>query len=214
MTVAEEIDMGAAATLIVAWRSGRNAHGGMLKAGGPVISALRSYGEQSLAKISGGHGRPYNPDDEQEDDQFLSAGKDELLDTALLEQLQIGSSLPLVSPDDVRHRSLALYALIVGDDPASCTTFIRRSNPVSLTSKGVIAIFDQTLTRVTHPILAFDSTFDVILRGSSVWILNQKNFEALFKESEAVLSQTSEWVEKLGHNLPITADSKAWLIRG
>ena len=64
---------------------------------------------------------------------------------------------------------------------------MRKGNPVSLAGKGVVAVFDDALTRVTRPILAFDSTFDVVLLGSSVWILNQKNFEALFKESEAVL---------------------------
>ncbi len=50
---------------------------------------------------------------------------------------------------------------------------------------------------MTQPILAFDSTFDVILLGNSVWIVNQANFEDLFKESEAVLARTSEWVDQL-----------------
>ncbi len=75
----------------------------------------------------------------------------------------------------------------------------------------MVAVFDDALTRVTRPILAFDSTFDLILLGSSVWILNQKNFEGLFKESEAVLARTSEWVNQLGQVLPIAGDGPEWL---
>ena len=92
--------------------------------------------------------------------------------------------------------------------------FVRKGNPVSLATKGVVAVFDDTLTRVTRPILAFDSTFDVILLGSSVWILNQKNFEGLFKESEAVLARTSEWVDQLSQVLPIADDGREWLAAG
>ena len=198
MGAIQEIDIAEAATLIVAWRAGRNAHGAVLRAGGQVIDALRGYAREALDLLPSGHGRPYNPDDEQDEDTaFLTASQDELLDTALLEQLRTGSSLPLIGADELRKRTLALYALLIGNDPDSRAIFVRKGNPVSLAAKGVVAVFDDTLTRVTQPILAFDSTFDVILLGSSVWILNQKNFEGLFKESEAVLARTSEWVDQL-----------------
>jgi hypothetical protein len=212
MPAIEEIDMNAAATLVVAWRTGRNAHGAVVKAGGQVIAALREYATESLRVLASARGRPYNPDDEQDEESpVLSANQDELLDTALLEQLRIGSSLPLISPDDLTKRTLALYALLIGDDPDSRMIFVRKGNPVSLVNKSVVAIFDQTLTRVTRPILAFDSAFDLILHGSAVWILNQKNFEGLFKESEAVLARTSEWVDRLDQVLPIADDGKEWL---
>jgi Kiwa protein KwaB-like len=212
MPVIEEINMSAAATLVVAWRTGRNAHAATLKSGGQVIEALRTNATKSLELIASSSERPYNPDDEQDDDSpVLSANHDELLDTALLEQIQIGSSLPLISPEELSKRTIALYALLVGNDPDSRIIFVRRGNPVSLAAKSVVAIFDQTLTRVTQPILAFDSNFDVILHGSAVWILNQKNFEALFKESEAVLAHTSEWVDQLNTVLPIADDGKKWL---
>lgn len=213
MAAIEEIDMKAAATLIVAWRTGRNAHGRMVKAGGQVIEALRSHAQDSLEKIATGQGRPYNPDDDQEDAPFLSADQDELLDTALLEQLQIGSSLRPIAPDELRRRSITLYALIIGDDPNNTMMFIRRGNPVSLASKSIVAVFDQTLSRVTEPILAFDPNIDVIIHGSAVWVLNQKNFEALFKESDAVLAKTAEWVDKLDQALPVEPESKEWLSR-
>lgn len=212
MEAIQQIDIAEAATLIVAWRTGRNAHGAVLRAGGQVIDALRGYAREALALIASGHERPYNPDDEQDEDAgFLTASQDELLDTALLEQLRTGSSLPLIEANELRKRTLALYALLIGNDPDSRAIFIRKGNPVSLAGKGVVAVFDNTLTRVTRPILAFDSAFDVILLGGSVWILNQKNFEGLFKESEAVLARTSEWVDQLSQVLPIAGDGKEWL---
>ncbi len=212
MGAIQEIGITEAATLIVAWRAGRNAHGAVLRAGGQVIDALRGYAREALDIINSGHGRPYNPDDEQDEDaSFLTASQDELLDTALLEQLRTGSSLPLIAADEIRNRTLALYALLIGNDPDSRVIFVRKGNPVSLAAKGVVAVFDDTLTRVTQPILAFDSTFDVILLGSSAWVLNQKNFEGLFKESEAVLARTSEWVEQLSQVLPIAGDGREWL---
>ena len=213
MAAIEQIDIGADATLIVAWRAGHNAQGAMLKAGGDVIDALRGHARDSLNTIAAGNGRPYNPDDEQEEETpFLTANQDELLDTALLEELRLGASLPLIGPGELRKRTLALYALLIGNDPDSRAIFVRKGNPVSLATKSVVAVFDDTLTRVTQPILAFDPTFDVILLESSVWVLNQKNFESLFKESDAVLARTSEWVDQLNQVLPITSDSKDWLV--
>lgn len=212
MAATHQIDIDAGATLIVAWRAGHNAQGAMLKAGGDVIDALRGHARDSLDTIVG-QGRPYNPDDEQDKETpFLTASPDELLDTSLLEQLRLGASLPLIEPGELRKRTLALYALVIGDDPDSRAIFVRKGNPVSLATKSVVALFDDTLTRVTQPILAFDSAFDVILWEGSVWVLNQPNFEGLFKESEAVLARTSEWVDQLNQVLPITSQSKEWLV--
>jgi hypothetical protein len=207
------IDLGAAATLIVAWRAGQGASGAALKAGGDVIDALREHAQTALATVLSGGGHPYNPDDEQEDDvPFLTASQDELLDTVLLEQVLLGSSLPFITPGDLRRRTLALYALLIGNDPASRVIFVRKANPVSLASKSVVAmLFDDTLTRVTEPILAFDAAFDAVLFKSNVWILQQKNFESLFKESEAVLARTSQWADELSHVVAMTDDGREWL---
>lgn len=212
MEAIEDIDIAAAATLVVAWRAGSTARGAVLRAGGQVIDAMRGYARDALGLIAAGHGRPYNPDDEQdEDDAFLTASQDELLDVALLDQLRAGASLPLIGPDELRKRTLALYALLIGDDPGARAIFVRKGNPVSLAGKGVVAVFDDALTRVIQPILAFDAAYDVVLLGGSAWILNQRNFEGLFKESEAVLARTSQWADQLGQVLPMADDGKEWL---
>lgn len=212
MGAIQEVDIAAAATLVVAWRTGHHARGAVLRAGGQVTDVMRGYAREALDTVASGHGRPYNPDDEQDEDAaFLTASQDELLDTALLAQLRRGASLPLIAADELRRRTLALYALLIGDDPDSRAIFVRKGNPVSLAAKGLVAVFDDALTRVTRPILAFDSAFDVVLLDSSVWILNQANFEGLFKESEAVLARTSEWADQLGQVLPIADGGREWL---
>jgi hypothetical protein len=213
MPLGDDIDLDAdAATLVVAWRSGRFAACRVVKAGGEVIDALRGYAKDSLRLVQESRGRQYNPDDIQEtEDIYLSANQEELLDTALLAQIKRGASLPQVTPDELHKKRLALYALLVGNDPDSRMIFIRKGNPVSLASKGLVAIFDRTLTRVTQPILAFDAAFDLILYLNEALIFSQPNFEALFKESDAVLAQTAKWVEDLGEILPIAEGGKAYL---
>jgi hypothetical protein len=184
----------------------------VVKAGGDVIDALREYAKGVFNKVAHDQGRPYNPDDEQEAEcPFLTTDRSELLDTALLEQLDRGASLPPITPDEMRERTLALYAILIGNNPDSRITFVRRGSPVKLATKSVVGIFDQTLTRVRQPVLAFDSTFDIILRANAVWVLHQKNFEALFKESDAVLAKTEEWAESLSSHLPMADDSQQWL---
>ena len=213
MPIDEDIDMdGDAATLVVAWRAGRIAACRVVKAGGEVIAVLRGYAKDSLRLVQEGQGRQYNPDDIQEaEDTYLSANQDELLDTALLAQIKLGASLPQITLDELRKKRLALYALLVGSDPTSRLIFIRKRNPVSLATKGLLAFFDETLVRITQPILAFDPTFDVMLYSNEAWIFNQQNFEALFKESEAVLARTEKWVEDLAEVLPIAAGGKPYL---
>lgn len=177
------------------------------------MGALRTYAAEALDLVRTNSGRVYDPNDEQDedDDAYLETSLDELLDTALLEELLRAASLPQATTDDLRRRSLALYALVVGRDPQRLTAFVRRGNPVKLAKKGLVAMFDDTLVRVERPLLAFDNRYDVIIYPGQVHILNQKNFEALFKESDAVLAKTAEWAESFGESLPISDDSKEWL---
>jgi hypothetical protein len=209
----DDIDIDAsAATLVVAWRAGRVAACRVVKAGDEIIAVLREYAKNWQERALGAQGRLYNPDSMQEaEDGYLLANQDELLDTALLAQIKLGASLPQIKSNELRTKRLALYALLIGNDPASRLIFVRKGNPVSLASKGLVAIFDDTLTRVKSPILAFDDTFDLLLYADQAWIFNQTHFEALFKESDAVLAQTAKWANDLSQVLPIAAGGKDYL---
>ncbi|GAA4502339.1 hypothetical protein GCM10023191_053740 [Actinoallomurus oryzae] len=202
------------ATLVIAWRLGRNAHGRAIKAGGDVMSSLRRYASVALDKVRSAEGRRYDPNDEQDEEcAYLETEREELLDTALLEKILQGASLQQATDDDLRKRSLALYALVVGDDPNRLTAFVRKGNPVQLAKKNLVTVFDQTLVRIERPLLAFDQFYDVIIYPNKVYVLNQKNFEALFKESEAVLAKTSEWASSLSQALPLSDQSVEWVAK-
>jgi hypothetical protein len=213
MSAADKIDTDGPLTLIVAWRSGRNAHGRVLKAGGDVSKKLREIAVNARDVVSENQGRDYNPDDEQDDEcLLLRANRDELLDTALLTQIEKGASLPLIDPTDLRRKSIALYAVLIGKSSGKRSIFIRKGSPVSLANKSLIAaVLDDTLTRVTDPILAFDNKFDVILTDENVWVLHQNSFELMFKESDAVLAKTADWASELGKSLPIDDAGQEWL---
>lgn len=207
-----ELSLEGPATVVVAWRSGKRAHGRALKAGGEVTDHLRRYAASALELVRTGRGRAYDPNDEQDDEcTYLEADQSELLDTELLEQTLLAASLPQATTDDLRSHPLALYALVVGQDPNALTVFVRKGNPVKFAKKGLVAIFDETLTRVERPLLAFDERYDVVIYPGKVHILNQTNFEALFKESEAVLARTPEWARNLASTLPMSTSSMDWL---
>ena len=169
---------------------------------------MRRFATDALEFIEDSPGAVYDPGAEQdEDDGFLRASTDELLDTALLAEVRKGHSLDPVTTDDLR-RSIALYALAVGEDPEKLTIFVRRRTPVQLARKGIVAtLVDQSLTKVKDALFAFDREFDFIIYPDHVHILHQKNFEALFKESEAVLAKTAEWVAQLKDAVPMSAIS-------
>ncbi len=207
-----ELSLEGPATVVVAWRSGKRAHGRALKAGGDVTDHLRRYAASALEHVRTGQGRAYDPNDEQDDEcTYLEADRSELLDTELLEQTLQAASLPQATTDDLQSHPLALYALVVGEDPNALTAFVRKGNPVKFAKKGLVAIFDQTLTRVEQPLLTFDERYDAVIYPGNVHILNQANFEALFKESEAVLARTSEWARSLAGTLPMSTSSMDWL---
>ncbi|MEU8197921.1 Kiwa anti-phage protein KwaB-like domain-containing protein [Microbispora amethystogenes] len=183
-----------------------------MKVGGPVVETLRGYAAKAIDSVCTGDGRPYDPNDEQDDEcSYVTADPEELLDTAVVERLKEGASLPQIKSDELRKRRLALYALLIGDDPDHRTAFIRRANPVSLASKSLVTVFEDTLTKLEAPILAFDAKFDVILNENNVWIMHQGNFEALFKESESVLAKTAEWTEELDSLIALSDESKDYL---
>jgi hypothetical protein len=207
-----DVDLDGPAALVVAWRTGRNAHGRVVKAGGDVMASLREYAHRAVEDIQSNEGIDYDPNDAQDEERvYLEADHDELMDTALLGEIQQGASLPQATTEDLKKRTLAAYALVVGANPSQLTIFVRKGNPVQLAKKSLVAIFDETLTRVEQPLLAFDDSYDVVISSGSVLILDQKNFEGIFKESEAVLAKTSEWAHELGETLPMSAESEKWL---
>lgn len=117
------------ATLVVAWRSGKIAACRVVRTDREIIAGLLERAEKYLQIVREREGRAYDPDDAYSNGNgYLSASQEELLDTALLAQIKRGDDLPPITPDELRTKRLALYALLVGDSPDSRLVFIRRGS--------------------------------------------------------------------------------------
>ena len=56
---------------------------------------------------------------------------------------------------------------------------------------------NNTLDRVTSLFFAFDRRYDAVITSTDVYILDKNAFEGLFKESNAVLAKTTDWIKEV-----------------
>ncbi len=197
------------ATLVVAWNVGKTTQARQVKAAGTVLAHLKEAASRVDRIIEEGEGKAYDPDDEQEDAAYLTVDRADLLDPNLERELLKGPSLPLISADELRKRRLLGYGLVLGDDPSERRLYIKKRSPVQMLSKSLVTRFNQTLSRIEDPVLAFETLYDVKLDGENVWALHQANFEGLFKESEAVLAMAGDWVNDLAKHVPMKKQALA-----
>lgn len=191
--------------LVVVWVSGKTSIGRYVKTAGGVASALRGHAENATAQLT--NGATYSPDTSMEDNSHLEASLDELFDTALLGELNRASSLTLATEEELRNKSLLCHAVIIGDGDEK-TIFVKKRSPIQLAKKSVVAfLVHNNLDRVDSPIFAFDDQYDAIITKDKVYVLNKDAFEGLFKESQAVLAKTDEWVKEIVDAIPMTKGS-------
>jgi antitoxin component HigA of HigAB toxin-antitoxin module len=68
-----------------------------------------------------------------------------------------------------------------------------------------------SLKKVEKPVFALDPYFDLVITERGIIATNQRFFETLFKESEAILENVPAWVESITDHLPIAGDGAAAL---
>ncbi|WP_080939263.1 Kiwa anti-phage protein KwaB-like domain-containing protein [Clavibacter michiganensis] len=197
------------AVLIVAWRKGAATHARVVMVGGDVASRLEELAAAAAALIHS-ELESYDPDSPAEDGAPRIAEREEAFDTDLLGELAAGGSHDTAAASDFENRIIC-WAVVLGSDTDQ-TIYVHKNSPVALARKPLIArLFDDTLTKLEEPILTFDGHFDLIITPSELYILNQANFEGLFKDSDAVLARSREWVDRLVDTLDVTQDSAAAL---
>jgi hypothetical protein len=134
------------------------------------------------------------------------ASREEAFDTALLETLSAGGSHETAHDEDLNRR-LICWALVLGAG-IDQTIYVHRHSPITLAKKPLLAgLFDDSLTAITDKVFGFDGHFDLVITADQLFILDQGDFEALFKESEAVLARAGEWATSITSQLPVTTGS-------
>ncbi|OMC38989.1 hypothetical protein A5740_02810 [Mycobacterium sp. GA-1841] len=150
---------------------------------------------------------PYAPDADVEDNSHLEADPSVLLDQVLIHELAKGSSLPLASNEELKTKSLICHAVLIGNEK-NRAIFVKKRSPIHLAKKSLVALLmNGTLDKVQSPIFAFDASYDAIITTEKVYILNKIAFEGLFKDSDAVLAQTHDWVDEVARSVPMVDGS-------
>lgn len=197
--------------LAVYWRNASRAHGRVVNIGTEVSDYLwrctvepQFQAQQALAA--------YDPDSGDEvEGPFLGSVAD-ILDSQLLGEIRIGSELQLIGQSDLHKRTLHCYSVTIHTSKGPMV-FIRKTSPVKLATQGMVSrLMVDRLAEVSEPIFAFDNRFDVLLDGDRVVILNRRNFEALFKDIDAIRERIPTWVDSIADSLPMGLESRAMLI--
>lgn len=191
--------------LVVAWARGKSYVARQVKMSGEVAEALHRNAQSAMESLT--DPTPYAPDSDMEDNSHMEAPRDESLDTVLIDELSKGASLDLVAEEELRSKRLTCHAL-VATTSTDVTLFVRKRTPITLAKKSLVAtLMNGRLDSLNEPLFAFDDHYDAIITPETVYVLNKKAFEGMFKDSPAVLEKTSEWVDEVSSVLPFAEGS-------
>ena len=191
--------------LVVAWAAGEAYAARLVKMSGEVAARLRLHAQGAVEGLS--NPTPYAPDADVEDNSHMEAPRDESLDTALIEELSKGASLDLATDSELRNKQLVCHALVVTSG-AETTLFVKKRSPIQLAKKSLVAtLVHGSLDELESPLFAFENRYDVIITRQTAYVLDKRAFEGLFKNSPAVLSKTSDWIQDVASVLSFSDGS-------
>lgn len=196
--------------LVIVQKSGKGYKAETVNVSGLVETFLRDAVGRAQSRLSSSEDLPrtYDPDADQDDAPFLSVPPDEIFDGNLIEAIRPGASLDLCDANDIKRRRIYCYAVVMGSGDVQ-EIYIRKRNPVQMGDRRLwTRLGGNHLDALTEPILAFDETFDVVVRGGQVLALDQKGFESLFKHAGAVVTKVQEWIEVAFHPGLLLADEQ------
>lgn len=198
----DDIDL-TAMQLFVLWNKGKSFAGAQVQLAPEVTEYLRGAGKRTIVRLRNLERRIYTPDMQLEDEECIS-----VTDSMLIESSPIGialfsdETLPLISPQELKRHTLALYAVVtgVGTDRRAA---VRKRNPqVNAKSGRFWTSYDDTLKHIERPLLALDDEFDLLMSAQGVLTADQKAFESLFKDIPALQERIPEWTREIAASLP------------
>jgi hypothetical protein len=219
-----DIDPDAVVDLVVGWRSGQATHLRRLRMSTEVADTFRAMIREWLADLANREQEAWAPDADVSAETALVIGLDELgpqppltrehRDQDFLTGIRNASDLPILTPDALPATPLSLYALVVGDDPQTRTVFLRRMNPQRSLRRGrLLTSLHDVLVTVDGPMFGFDSLVDLVVGNSTMVVLSQTTFAALFRGNDALAAQVPAWVADIHAHVPMTDEGAATLGR-
>jgi hypothetical protein len=206
-------------SLAVGWRSGTKMKLGRLETSPDASSRLADVAARCVAGLAGRGPEPWTPEADLPEDSYLmlpaeSAGQHPALSRdlaahgTLLEALRNAAGLPRLDADELPAADMALYAIVIGNDPSTRTVFLRRVNPRrSLRGGRMFSTYRDVLVPLDDPIFGFDDLIDLVYIDNQLVVLSQTAFMALFRDNEALTKQVPAWVGDLASAVPLTPGS-------
>jgi hypothetical protein len=177
-----------------------------------VADYLREAARATVARIQEGDVRAYNADMQLEPEEALYVNDAELISTSALNEILFPDEpLPTISARTLPERPLVLYAFTFRS-AGNPIAFVRKTNPRKSASAGrLFALLGNALTDADKPVFTLDPNFDLIVSPAGVIAVDQRIFELLFKETDAVLAAIPDWVAAIAEHLPLAGDGAALL---
>lgn len=192
-------------SLTVAWRERRAFRFSLVDTTRGVTGYLRQLVESTESRLEGLQPRSYSIEAGVEDDEYLVASLDGREEESELRNAIVNlDAMNQIGSSQLREQSLTFYAVVVGDEPATRTAYVRKTNPMRVAKSGWgLFEFGDTLTTIANPVFVVEDRFDLILRPDSIDILSPNVFESLFYELTGVDARVRTWVRNVSRRLPM-----------
>jgi hypothetical protein len=199
--------------LVVAWPRTRAWEVRNVRTRRDVEHELRRVTSFALERVQQANQvRTYQPGSIQADNEVFSVPIDQDIDASLVEGLRDFRSKGDYHPEDLPKSIRPTCFALILEDAERQRIFIRKANPIITAHPKFRAIMQGgALAVIDEPLFAFDGSIDAIVEGDRIFVLNQKNFESLFRDSEVIRERAQLWVEDLLRPFPVSGTSIEYL---
>ncbi len=222
---ADSVALDGAMTLVLARRKAKALVGGKMEFANDATDALRAMVIATAATIQGLKRQPYEPSVRIGAGEYLAV-PDALIekaarpaakmaktadqagtkpprptehietDPAVRKFLRNASGLDLLAAGALAKARFEFYAVVVGSDPETRMSFVRKMNPTKSLDAGKHWFsFGERLAKVEQPLLSLDDHFDLVVTAEGIAVLNQTVFDALFRDAQTLVDRYPLWAK-------------------